>query len=262
MQTKKLVALIRVNETISLTHYTGSFPVPGHHEKILKNGVRLERAVLTAGGVSIHCPDLHPADCGEFIDNGGLFPIHNLVNEAEGPLSPAPHPALRKVHQELGSPISVFYPYYFDIFEGFTQEEIARTFGVPIDRVMHPQHVLWPTVHIETGNVVIAPKRHFDPLWLMDGISDQTAFGKLEVHFPGDDHIFLVTGVTACLGVLATVVGLRHKFPKSRILLVWDAISPLAQTPADLDELNAVKIVIKHWAEISHTDYVLDKILK
>lgn len=233
--------IIAVDIDDSRSFVTGNFRVPGQAEK-MESILRLHEKVLRSqDGCVIYTTDFHCERWWEFQENGGPYPRHNVVNAANDDENSRPMPALealyRRYNPVIFCPLHVRCQREIGIAE-FGDDDLRKSFGV--DRLWNP---------LEKGlreKVVYALKIYFDATRIRGESEDANVFTLLSRmrELPDGEGIrFLVTGVVNNICVLSTVVGLRQLFPRSRVEVVRDCISPFV--PAGFNENDVVVSVEK-----------------
>jgi hypothetical protein len=202
--------------------------------------------------LTIYLVDIHSEDSSEFIENGGLYPSHNLLRRDRGSLDglltedgKTTSPELTGVLQERvkNKKAGLIVPrhVYFQNYDGgdnpqpaFSLEDVEETFGVPrLDKE-----------ELFSGNIeyIVNAKHLFDGTamqstsWMGDfeGVptEEENVFTLLKQKYgQGEDLEINLTGVVMGICVYQTASGIKQILPKSEVNIIADACTHLVYAP-------------------------------
>ncbi|ELP85198.1 hypothetical protein EIN_083100 [Entamoeba invadens IP1] len=179
----------------------------------------------------IYFTDVHSAYCSEFTTNGGVYPVHNLVDKdlriiktnASARLTKRIQEHVNKKNLRCGIviPNNVIYQTENDALD---IDDILKTFD-------NPQRIITPRDY--NYEYIISCKHFFNGTGLQvlpRGNPEEEFTGATLYQFQfgaGENVEFYLTGVVTGICVLHTAAGLRQMFPKAKIVIVKDACHPL-----------------------------------
>lgn len=242
---KKINVLVDFSE--SFTDKNGSF-YSGTTDLQKENAVEINKSA----DETIYLIDIHTKKSLEFAVNGGLYPVHNLINSdwkyvndlgIEDGKSVSPqltallYDTVKSKKSGLIVPRHVFFQDYNgekNFIPSFSFRDVEETFGVKkldsqryldeeVEYVVNAKHMFNGAALQATdwmGNFVDIPEKEMNIFSLIK-----------EKYGQGQDLEFDISGVVMGICIYQTATGLRQIFPKSKINVIADACTHLVYAP-------------------------------
>lgn len=180
----------------------------------------------------INFTDIHSKESKEFIPNGGIYPVHNLVDadRSVGDKKNSSARVTQSIQEAINSKkltTGIIIPNNVVYQTGSTPMNIDSI----LDTFDNPKHIHSPEDN--SYGYIISCKHFFNGTALQylpfGSLHDEfTAATLLQYQFgDGEGLTFYLSGVVTGICVVHTAAGLKQMFPHSRVVIVKDACHPL-----------------------------------
>ena len=187
--------------------------------------------LIDQSDIVINFTDVHTLKSKEFISNGGIYPLHNLVDkdvteERKGSSARLTEIIQNKINEKkmkgcIVIPNNVIYQ---NVKEPIDVKDILNTFD-NLPRLLD-------VTNKENYNYFVSCKYHFNGTALdyntVGNMQEEfTAASVLRNYYEDKDLVFYVSGVVTGICIIHTAAGLKQMFPFSKVVIVKDACHPL-----------------------------------
>jgi hypothetical protein len=227
----------------------------------------------------IYLVDIHPRLSSEFIANGGLYPVHNLIKkdwydldslgiQKGKTVSPELTNRLQELVQDKPSGLIVPRHVFFQDYDGgiakpcFSYRDIEDTFGVK--RMNHEEFLdgkiryVINAKHMFNGAALQATERlgHFQGIPTID----MNIFGLLkEKYGQGESLVINHTGVVAGICIYQTASGVKQLFPKAEVNIIADGMTHLLVAALGFSDIETSNFAMKKMCQQVGINYITSK---